>query len=180
MASAGGGTRLDLARFAESHGFEQDYDRKYAYHYRDFVIQAFNEDLPYNTFVKWQLAGDEFAPETIQAMKATGFLSAGLHATQITANTAEKERYDELDDMVQTTGTSMLGLTIGCARCHDHKFDPITTHDYYNMLSIFTKTVRSEVELDADSASHLRSAKAAFQIRGTSPSRPLRSRLMNI
>ena len=90
---------LDLARFAESHGYEQDYDRPNAYHYRDFVIKAFNRDLPYDTFVKWQIAGDEFEPDDPLALMATGFLAAGTHATQITANQAEKERYDELDDM---------------------------------------------------------------------------------
>jgi len=141
---------LDLARFAESHGYEQDYDRTNAYHYRDFVIQALNMDLPYDTFVKWQLAGDELAPDTLLAMKATGFLAAGTHATQITANQAEKERYDELDDIANTIGTSMLGMTIGCARCHDHKFDPIPTRDYYRMISTFTTTVRSDYDVLID------------------------------
>src|SRR5207247_3352599 len=107
---------LDLARFAESHGFEHDYDRPTAYHYRDFVIQAFNQDLPYDTFVKWQLAGDEFAPQDNLALTATGFLAAGVHSTQITKNAVEKHRYDEMDDMLATIGTSMLGLTFGCAR----------------------------------------------------------------
>ncbi len=115
---------LDLVRFAESHGFEHDYDRPTAYHYRDFVIQALNEGLPYDTFVKWQLAGDEIAPTNNLALKATGFLAAGVHSTQITKNEVEKHRYDELDDILGTTGTSMLGLTFGCAlprpqvRCH--------------------------------------------------------------
>ncbi len=154
---------LDVARFAESHGYEQDYDRKYAFHYRDFAIQAFNMDLPYDTFVKWQLAGDEFEPNNPLAMKATGFLAAGTHATQITANQAEKERYDELDDMVQTIGTGMLGLTFGCARCHDHKFDPIPTRDYYRLISTFTKTVRSEIEIDMD-RENTQKAKAAFEL----------------
>ncbi len=154
---------LDVARFAESHGYEQDYDRKYAFHYRDFTIQAFNQDLPFDTFVKWQIAGDEFAPNNILAMKATGFLSAGLHATQITANQAEKERYDELDDMVQTIGTGFLGLTFGCARCHDHKFDPIATRDYYKLIATFTKTVRSEIEIDTD-RENTQKAKAAWDI----------------
>ena len=102
---------LDLARFAESHGFEQDYDRPSAYHYRDFVIQALNDDMPYDRFVRWQIAGDEFEPDNNLALMATGFLAAGAHATQITANQVEKERYDELDDMAATVGTSMLGLT---------------------------------------------------------------------
>ena len=141
---------LDIARFAESHGFEHDYDRPTAYPYRDFVIKALNRDLPYNTFVRWQLAGDEIAPDNALALTATGFLGAGVHSTQITAVTVEKERYDELDDMVRTMGTSMLGLTIGCARCHDHKYDPIPQKDYYRLLSTFTTTVRTNVSLDLD------------------------------
>jgi mono/diheme cytochrome c family protein len=152
---------LDLARFGESHGYEQDYDRKYAYHYRDFVIEALNQDLPYDQFVKWQIAGDELAPDNALAWKATGFLAAGTHATQITANQAEKERYDELDDMTATIGTSMLGLTIGCARCHDHKFDPIPTADYYRMISTFTTTVRSDFDIDQNPVK-TREALAAF------------------
>jgi hypothetical protein len=152
---------LDLARFAESHGFEHDYDRPSAYHYRDFVIQAFNQDLPYDTFVKWQLAGDEFAPQSNLALTATGFLAAGVHSTQITKNEVEKHRYDEMDDMLATIGTSMLGLTFGCARCHDHKFDPIPQADYYRMLSTFTTTVRSEIDLDLDPACYQK-AKAEF------------------
>jgi len=139
---------LDVARFAESHGFEHDYDRPTAYHYRDFVIRAFNGDLPYNTFVKWQLAGDEYAPENPLAMMATGFLAAGVHATQITKNEVEKHRYDELDDIVATTSTAMLGLTLGCARCHDHKYDPLPQRDYYRMVSVFTTTVRSEQDVN--------------------------------
>ena len=141
---------LDLARFAESHGYEHDYDRPTAYHYRDFVIQAFNQDLPFDTFVKWQLAGDEYAPDNRLALMATGYLAAGVHSTQITKNEVEKHRYDELDDILATTGTAMLGLTVGCARCHDHKFDTIPQRDYYRLLSAFTTTVRSEVELDFD------------------------------
>src|SRR5205807_3286983 len=152
---------LDLARFAESHGFEHDYDRPSAYHYRDFVIQAFNQDLPYDTFVKWQLAGDEFAPQDNLALTATGFLAAGVHSTQITKNEVEKQRYDEMDDMLATIGTSMLGLTFGCARCHDHKFDPIPQTDYYRMLSTFTTTVRTEIDLDLDPAWYQK-AKSEF------------------
>jgi hypothetical protein len=139
---------LDLARFAESHGYEQDDDRPTAYHYRDFVIQALNQGMPYDQFVRWQIAGDEYEPNNNLALMATGFLAAGTHATQITANQVEKERYDELDDMAATIGTATLGLTIGCARCHDHKFDPIPQADYYRMVATFTTTVRSEVDLD--------------------------------
>lgn len=153
---------LDLARFAESHGFEHDYDRPTAFHYRDFVIQALNDNLPYDEFVRWQIAGDELAPGSRLAQMATGFLAAGVHSTQITANEVERHRYDELDDMLNTIGTSMLGLSIGCARCHDHKFDPIPQADYYRLLSAFTTTVRSEVELDFDPQGYA-SALAAFE-----------------
>ena len=138
---------LDLARFAESHGYEQDYDRPSAYQYRDFVIEALNRDLPYDTFVKWQIAGDEYEPENNLALKATGYLAAGVHPTQITANEVEKSRYDELDDVINNIGTTMLGLTIGCCRCHDHKYDALPQGDYYRFLSTFSTTVRSDVDL---------------------------------
>lgn len=139
---------LDIARFAESHGFEQDYNRDHAYHFRDFVIKAFNQDMPYDQFVRWQLAGDEIAPEDPLALMATGFLGAGVFPTQLTEKEFEPARYDELDDMVATMGTSMLGMTIGCARCHDHKFDPIPSADYYRLISTFGRTIRSHVEVN--------------------------------
>jgi hypothetical protein len=145
---------LDLARFAESSGYEHDYDRPYAYHYRDFVIKAFNQELPYNTFIKWQLAGDEYQPDNPLAIMATGFLAAGTHSTQITKNLVEKERYEQLDDKLRTMGTAMLGLTIGCARCHDHKYDPIPTKDYYRMLATFTTTVKANVDVNLDPAGY--------------------------
>jgi hypothetical protein len=139
---------LDVARFAESHGFEHDYDRPFAFYFRDFVIRAFNQDMPYDQFVRWQLAGDELAPNNPIALTATGFLSAGVFPTQITVSEAERIRYDSMDDMLATTGSAMLATTVGCARCHDHKYDPIPTRDYYRMLSAFTTTVRTEVSLD--------------------------------
>ncbi|MSR60471.1 MAG: DUF1553 domain-containing protein [Planctomycetaceae bacterium] len=154
---------LDVARFAESHGFEHDTDRPTAYHYRDAVIEALNRDLPYHTFVKWQIAGDEFAPDDNLALRCTGFLAAGVHSTQITKNEVEKHRYDELDDILGTIGQSMLGLSINCARCHDHKFDPIPQRDYYRLLSTFTTTVRSEVDLTMDREEYER-GRQAFDI----------------
>ena len=142
---------LDAARFAESHGFEQDYNRKYAYHYRDFVIKALNANMPWDEFVRLQVAGDEIDPENPLAMMATGFLGAGVFPTQLTEKEFESARYDELDDMAATTGTAMLGLTIGCARCHDHKFDPIPVKDYYRFVANFTTTIRSEIDVNLDS-----------------------------
>ena len=141
---------MDVARFAESYGYEQDYDRPHAYHYRDFLIKAFNADMPFDQFVKWQLAGDELAPNDPLAQMATGFLGAGVFPTQLTEAEFESTRYDELDDMTATTGVAFLGLSVGCARCHDHKFDPIPTRDYYRMAATFTKTIRSEIELDLE------------------------------
>ncbi len=139
---------MDVARFAESHGYEQDYDRPHAYHYRDFLIRALNADMPYDQFVKWQLAGDEIAPNTPDALMATGFLGAGAFPTQLTEDEFERARYDELDDMTTTTGVAFLGLSVGCARCHDHKFDPIPSRDYYRMAACFSSAIRSEIDLD--------------------------------
>lgn len=139
---------LDVVRFAESSGFEQDSDRPFAYWYRDFVIHAFNSDMPYDRFVQWQLAGDEMAPGDPWATAATGFLVAGVFPTQLTEAEFESSRYDQLDDMLATTGTAFLGLTIGCARCHDHKYDPIPVKDYYHLASSFTTAIPTEAEVD--------------------------------
>ena len=117
---------LDVARYADSDGYESDADRPHAYQYRDFVIRALNDDLPVDTFLRWQLAGDEIEPNNPQAVAATGFLTAAA-ITILPPTHLEEERlrnrYNELDDMLSTIGTGMLGLTLGCARCHDHKYD---------------------------------------------------------
>ena len=153
---------MDIARFAESHGYEQDYDRPHAYHYRDFLIQAFNDDLPFDQFVQWQIAGDQLEPNNPQAWMATGFLGAGAFPTQLTEAEFESARYDELDDMVATSGVAFLGMSIGCARCHDHKFDPITTEDYYRFAATFTRTIRCEKEFDLNPAENL-ARREAFE-----------------
>lgn len=144
---------MDIARFAESTGFEIDFDRPYAYHYRDFLIKAFNQNMPYDQFIQWQIAGDELAPEKPLALMATGFLGAGPFPSVLTEKEFESARYDELDDMVNTLGTAMLGTTMGCARCHDHKHDPISTRDYYALAANFTRTVRSYVDFESHSKS---------------------------
>lgn len=163
---------IDVARFGESGGFEHDDDRPHAYHYRDFLIRAFNRDLPYDRFVAYQLAGDELAPDDPLAMRATGFMGAGVFPSQLTEVEFESARYDELDDIVTTTGVAFLGLSIGCARCHDHKFDPIPSEDYYRLASSFTKTIRSQVEVPVDAAI-LKARKAAHQRRVEAAARKL-------
>ena len=152
---------LDVARFAESTGFEQDYDRPFAFHYRDFVIKALNSDMPFDQFVKWQLAGDEYEPTNPLALAATGFLGAGVFPSQITANEVERTRYDAMDDMLSTTSAGFLGLSVGCARCHDHKYDPIPARDYYRMLSTFTTTTRMNVDVWSDKVTSAITTKKA-------------------
>ncbi|RLS36219.1 MAG: DUF1549 domain-containing protein, partial [Planctomycetota bacterium] len=127
---------LDVVRYADTHGFEVNTPRDNAWHYRDYVIRALNEDKPYNQFVREQLAGDLY-----YADEATGFLvaSAVLLPGQIGADDISKRlaRQDALDEIIVGTSSAMLGMTIGCARCHDHKFDPITAKDYYSMQAFF-------------------------------------------
>ena len=127
---------LDLVRFADSGGFEFDIDRPDAWRYRDYVVNSFNADKPYDRFVREQLAGDEYAPDTSEAMIATGFLRLGPEVTG--AGTAgERARQDSVDDIITTSSLTFMGLTVGCARCHDHKFDPIPQKDYYRMQAVF-------------------------------------------
>ncbi|MEM7234299.1 MAG: DUF1549 domain-containing protein, partial [Planctomycetota bacterium] len=141
---------LDLVRFAESNGYAFDGDRPNAFRYRDFVIKAFAEDMPYDEFVKVQLAGDLLRPADVEAVSATGFLVAGPYTTQQTMKERERSRYEQLDDMIHTLGTAMLGLSVGCARCHDHKYDPIPQRDYYRFAAIFREVGFSNVGVDRD------------------------------
>jgi len=121
---------LDVARYADSDGFEQDFDRPNAWLYRDYVVRSFNEDKPYNTFIKEQIAGDELDTKNAEPMIATGFLRAGPRVHFREKDTPDR-RFDYLDDLLATIGRGMLGLTVQCARCHNHKFDPIPQKDYY-------------------------------------------------
>jgi mono/diheme cytochrome c family protein len=126
---------LDLVRYADSGGFEFDVDRPEAWRYRDYVVNAFNKDKPYSQFVREQLAGDEYTPVTDEAMIATGFLRVGPNL-----GGGERGRQDALDDLVSTTSLTFMGMTVGCARCHNHKFDPIPQKDYYRMQAVFFST----------------------------------------
>ena len=126
---------LDLVRYAETNGYERDSDKPMAWRYRDYVIRAFNENKPYDRFVQEQLAGDELPEADADAITATGFQRLGIWDDE----PADRElaRYDYLDDILRTSGDIFLAMSIGCARCHDHKIDPIPTKDYYSMLSFF-------------------------------------------
>lgn len=123
---------LDVVRFAESNGFEMNQPRPNAWRYRDYVIDAFNQDLPYNEFIREQLAGDSLGSDV-----ATGFLVGGPWDQVKSPDPVltAQQRSDELHDMVSTTGSAFLGLTVGCARCHNHKFDPISQRDYFAMVA---------------------------------------------
>ena len=125
---------LDLARYADSNGFEFDFERPNAWRYRDWVIRSFNRDQPYDQFVVEQLAGDEISPRTFSRVVATGFCRNG---PAVGNQQTEQNRLNELDDMLSTTTEVFLGLTVGCARCHEHKYDPIRQQDYYGLLAIF-------------------------------------------
>ncbi len=127
---------LDVIRWAETDGSEGNFFRKNAWIYRDYLIDAFNQDKPYDRFLVEQLAGD-----TMGVDAATGYLVAGPHVAAATVgrepSAIKQARYDRLDEVVQTVGVSALGMTIGCARCHNHKFDPILATDYYGMAAVF-------------------------------------------
>ena len=139
---------LDLARYADSKGYRYDDNTTWAWTYRDFVIRAFNEDMPFDQFFRWQLAGDELAPGNPDALAATGFCAIGpIERDEGTKRNKLENRYNELDDIVSTVGSSALSLTIGCARCHNHKFDPISQREYYSLAGAFMSGARRELEL---------------------------------
>ncbi|MFN7930717.1 MAG: PSD1 and planctomycete cytochrome C domain-containing protein [Blastocatellia bacterium] len=127
---------LDLVRYADSGGFEFDVDRPDGWRYRDYVVKAFNDDKPYDQFVREQLAGDEYLPAADEAMIATGFLRLGPEG----GGGGERGRQDALDDIITTTSLTFMGMTVGCARCHDHKFDPIRQSDFYRIQAVFAPT----------------------------------------
>jgi len=130
---------LDLARFGESHGFEFDEFRPDAWRYRDWVVEALNRDLPYDEFARLQVAGDVLRPDDPGAVEATGFLVAGAFDTvgqnQLSPAGRAVARAEELEDDIAAVGQAFLGLTVHCARCHDHKFDPIRQAEYYRFAS---------------------------------------------
>ena len=135
---------LDVMRYADSTGSDEDHRYPHAWRYRDYVVEAFNGDMPFNQFVREQLAGDILAADPnsgvgYRGIVATGFLALGKKA--LAQKDLPLKRYDVVDDQIDVTAKAFLGLTVACARCHDHKFDPIATKDYYQLAAIFASTL---------------------------------------
>jgi cytochrome c553 len=140
---------LDLVRYAETNGYERDATKPHVWRYRDYVIRSLNDDKPFDRFVLEQLAGDELPDTNAETLTATGFYRLGPWDDE--PADPKEDRYDQLEDILSTTSQAFLGLTLGCARCHDHKFEPLTQTDYYRMVAIFNGLQRprkGRTELD--------------------------------
>lgn len=162
---------LDIIRFGESQGFERDKLRTNSWRYRDWVIQAWNKDLPYDEFARAQLAGDVLKPGDADSLIATGFLVAGPYdevgQQQQSVAMRAVVREDELEDLVGAIGQTFLGLTVNCSRCHDHKFDPVRQTEYYQMTAVLSGVKHGEPELPAETnlADQARDASLGHRIR---------------
>lgn len=158
---------LDIAHYADTHGFERDQLRPNAWRYRDYVIESFNADKPYDQFLREQIAGDILTPNDRQSIVATGFLAAGPwdfvgHVETKSDMLKRAARAGDLDDMVTQVITSTMGITINCARCHDHKLDPITQEEYYRLWSVFAGVKRGDCEMDVSESKRLLTEKGRF------------------
>jgi hypothetical protein len=168
---------LDLAHYADSNGFELDAERPDAWRYRDWVVKALNDDMPYDRFLALQIAGDEIKPGDKDALVATGFGRCGPREVVGGNVIPEVKRQNELTEITTTVGSVFLGLTIGCARCHDHKFDAIPSTDYYRLQSFFEASelvdvpIAAKAEIEAYEA-----AKKAVEKKAA----PLRKRMNEI
>ena len=149
---------LDVVRYADSDGYKADHDRPNAWRYRDYVIQSFNEDKPYRQFIAEQLAGDELFPGDLEALVATGYLKLGIY--EYNQRDVRGQRAVMLADITDTTGDAFLGLGMGCARCHDHKFDPILQRDYYRLQAFFANISFAGENTLATTAQRLEREKA--------------------
>lgn len=149
---------LDLVRFAETNGYERDGPKPFAWRFRDYVIRSFNADKPYDQFIKEQLAGDELPGENADAIVATGFHRLGLWDDE--PADPEQALFDGYDDLIATTGQVFLGMTLNCARCHEHKADPIPHADYYRFLAFFR---------DVRPFSNNREVKSSFNLTDITP-----------
>jgi hypothetical protein len=153
---------LDVVRYADTNGYEIDAERAQAWRYRDYVVRAFNEDKPYDRFIQEQIAGDELWPGDKDALIATGFHRAGpIHLVSGNQD-VEMNRQEVLTEMAGGIGSVFLGLTVGCARCHNHKFDPILQADYYRLQAVFAATEGKDADIatDGEKASYEQAKKA--------------------
>ncbi|MDR3636313.1 MAG: PSD1 and planctomycete cytochrome C domain-containing protein [Isosphaeraceae bacterium] len=157
---------LDVVRFGESEGYEMNHVRPNAWPFRDYVIRAFNRDTPLPRFVLEQLAGDTLNGSDWLTQAATGFLVGGTHDEVGNATVEGKlqQRMDDLDDMIAATGSAFLGLTVNCARCHDHKFDPITQKDYYGLQAVLAGVQHSERDVKAEDTPERRQEAADARV----------------
>ncbi len=168
---------LDVVRFADTDGFERDGYREHGWRYRDYVVESFNRDKPFDMFVKEQLAGDELFPGDTQSLLATGFHGAGPRHVVGGNQDEEEARQEVVTEMALGVGQALMGLTVQCARCHDHKFDPITQKDYYRLEAFFGATELKDVPIASkeETSSHDRAVEhheAAVQ--------PIKERLKEI
>jgi len=138
---------LDVVRYADSSGFSNDWERPNAWRYRDYVIRAFNEDKPYNQFISEQIAGDELGPDDAESQIAAGFLRMGAWE-HTSMSVAKVTRQQFLDDITDSVGQVFLAHALQCCRCHDHKFDPIPTRDYYSIQAVFATTQFAEEDAE--------------------------------
>ncbi len=139
---------LDVVRYADSAGYEIDNYYDHAWVYRDYVVRSFNEDKPFDRFAQEQVAGDELRPESQEARVATGFATVGPYAFEGGIARPKVVEYQRLTDLADTFGSAFLGLTVGCARCHDHKFDPISQEDYFGLQAVFAASKAVTLPLD--------------------------------
>lgn len=153
---------LDFVRYAETNGYERDGIKPFVWRYRDYVIQALNQDKPYDRFILEQLAGDELPDASTETVIATGYYRLGPWDDE--PADPKEDRYDQLEDMVNTTSQVFLGMTLACARCHNHKFEPLSTLDYYRMAAIFNTLQRPQLgrfDLDAPAGNREQIARQA-------------------
>jgi hypothetical protein len=157
---------LDVVRYADTNGFELDADRPHAWRYRDYVIDAFNKDKPYDQFIKEQIAGDELYPNNKEALVATGYLRAGSEHLVAGNIDPDVSRQEVLTEIATSVGQTFMGLTVNCARCHNHKFDPILQADYYRLEAVFNTAKGEEIPIaTADEKQSWESAEAAYKKR---------------
>jgi hypothetical protein len=138
---------LDVVRYADTNGFELDQDRPHAWRYRDYAIRSFNQDKPYDRFIREQIAGDEMFPGDKEALIATGYLRAGSEHIVSGNIDPDESRQEVLTEIATNVGQTLLGMTINCARCHNHKFDPILQADFYSLQAVFAGAKGKEVEI---------------------------------